>query len=267
MDAAQRQVRGPTDSLLLRGSSTKKPPWHAGALHATAALVEGPARTGLSVRPRPFRAFRSIVSFGGLRLRELLVGRRPGSRGIRRARGARGDHEGSSMASSGAPVRCPGQGSRARLLVTSGRFPDVTASRACGPSCESALTTPVRMAFIRNVSLGFCAHRCLGHGLGLSVVARSARTVIRGREPSAAASSLPVRERAQWASSAAAAGVLPFRALIPGRMGAGRPVPALLWLARQRSFAARPPLQGFVPRPDPGMGSGGTSGCSPRVSL
>jgi hypothetical protein len=136
------------------------------------------------------------------------------------------------MASSGSPDRSPSLRSRALLLVITGRFP-CDGSRACGPSCESAPTTSARMAFIRDVSPGVCAHRRLGHGIAPSVGAHATRTVVRVRRAFDGCSSLPVREPAQWAGAAAASGVLPFRALVPDRMGAGCPVPALVWLARR----------------------------------
>lgn len=97
-----------------------------------------------------------------------------------------------------------------------------------------------RVASTRDGSLEVSSHVGLGPGPSLPV--RSPRANRRPRLAKAvAASSPPVRE----IDSPGGLRGIPFKALPPDRMGTGHPAPALLWLARQRSNAARASASGL----------------------
>jgi hypothetical protein len=127
--------------------------------------------------------------------------------------------------------------------------------RVCTHSLRAGSVHP------RRLSWGSCPP-VLGAGRPAHHRLRSTWTVIHARRAADGCRILPVRRIAPPAANWRA----PFQSVPSDRMGAGCPVPALLWFAGRRSTAVPRPLQGLVPRSDSSR-SWRTSGCFPRVSL
>jgi hypothetical protein len=171
------------------------------------------------------------------------------------------------MASSGSPDRLPGQRSRARFLATPGRFPGVTASRTCRPVLRVCTHDPrANGVRSRRLSWGLCPPVL---GAWRRALRRRSRAVDRHPRVRAVDGCVePAGPRAgPMAGRRGGFRCAPFQSFRPRSDGCRSPGPCPRVVGESALQRRQASASGGCPPTGSRMGSGGTSGCSPRVSL